>query len=345
MVTTITKNQIDFFVYPPIGTEDWRYAYPAARARVLDSMLLTKGTLVDLANAESFDAAIEMLSATEYALSQGSRTVEQVNEMLSAKRSQARDIFEKLMLDEQIAELFKTRDDFANLKLALKRYISEKAIGTDYSSDGNVPAEDFEKAFEEESSNPFPEFLQKCADEAFLDYYDDKDVRRIDYAIDRYQMRYVLVKAHQLNNLFLVGLFRMQIDLTNIRTMLRLKFTDMHNVSVFLEGGFVEMDIFRQGLDAGYESIPAMFAATPYHRIVESATHYLTNQESFLRLDQLCEEHITGYNQSTLNIAAGPQPVIAYLLNKEQEIRTVRLILTAKKNKLDTKLILDRLGQ
>ena len=44
-------------------------------------------------------------------------------------------------------------------------------------------------------------------------------------------------------------------------------------------------------------------------------------------------------------ITAGPQPVIAYLLLKENEIRTVRLILTAKKNFLDTKLIMDRIGQ
>jgi vacuolar-type H+-ATPase subunit C/Vma6 len=43
-------------------------------------------------------------------------------------------------------------------------------------------------------------------------------------------------------------------------------------------------------------------------------------------------------------ITAGPQPIIAFLLMKENEIRTVRLILTAKKNHLDTKLILDRIS-
>jgi len=51
-----------------------------------------------------------------------------------------------------------------------------------------------------------------------------------------------------------------------------------------------------------------------------------------------------GFLRSTLQITAGPQPVIAYLLMKENEIRRVRLILTAKKNYLDTKLILDRVA-
>jgi V/A-type H+-transporting ATPase subunit C len=46
----------------------------------------------------------------------------------------------------------------------------------------------------------------------------------------------------------------------------------------------------------------------------------------------------------TVQVTAGPQPIIAFLLMKENEIRTVRLILTAKKNNLDTKLILDRIS-
>jgi V/A-type H+-transporting ATPase subunit C len=47
--------------------------------------------------------------------------------------------------------------------------------------------------------------------------------------------------------------------------------------------------------------------------------------------------------KTTIQITAGPQPIIAYLLMKENEIRTVKLILTAKKNNLDTKLLLDRI--
>ena len=52
-----------------------------------------------------------------------------------------------------------------------------------------------------------------------------------------------------------------------------------------------------------------------------------------------------GFLKTTTQITAGPQPVIAYLLMKENEIRQVRLILTAKKNALETRLILDRLGE
>ncbi len=42
---------IDFYRYPPLGAEDWRYAFATARVRVLESMMLTHGVLVDIAPA------------------------------------------------------------------------------------------------------------------------------------------------------------------------------------------------------------------------------------------------------------------------------------------------------
>ena len=37
--------------------------------------------------------------------------------------------------------------------------------------------------------------------------------------------------------------------------------------------------------------------------------------------------------------------MIAYFLMKEAEIRTIRMVLVGKKNGLDAKLLLDRLGE
>jgi len=104
------------------------------------------------------------------------------------------------------------------------------------------------------------------------------------------------------------------------------------------------MSSWLAGLDADYEAIGSLFFVTPHHRIVETGVNYLTSNKSFLAAEQQCQQYLAGFLKSTITITAGPQPLIAYLLNKENEIRTVRLILTAKKNRLDTKLILDRIS-
>jgi V/A-type H+-transporting ATPase subunit C len=222
--------------------------------------------------------------------------------------------------------------------------LTERPLGTDYSNEGNVSPQIFEQVFEEENYELFPDYMAEAVERAVLAYYQNKDIRWIDYAIDRFQAEYNLKKARRLKSLFLLGLFRIQIDLTNIRTMLRLKFTESEHRNVFLKGGFIELERLEKALDIGYESQGQLFFVLPYHQVVETGTNYLMSDKSFLKIEQQCEEFLTGFLKTTIQITAGPQPIITFLLMKENEIRNVRLILTAKKNFLDTKLILDRIS-
>jgi len=335
---------LDFYTYPPIGGDDWRYTYQTAVVRALETQMLTRASLLDMANAENFDSAADLLTAGEYALPQGSRNLQEMESILHLRRSDIRELFADLMIDKPIVELFGTRDDFANLRLALRRTLTEKPLGTDYSNDGNVSPQIFEQVFEEENYTLFPDYMQQATERAVLAYYQDKDIRRIDYAIDAVQAEYNLKEARRLNSIFLLGLFRIQIDLTNIRTMLRLKFTESDQRNVFLDGGFIELQRLKKGLDIDYAAMGSLFFVTPHYRLVEAGANYLMSDKSFLRIEQQCDEFFTGYLKTTIQITAGPQPIIAFLLMKENEIRNVRLILTAKKNSLDTKLILDRLS-
>jgi len=345
MTQAALKPIPDFYAYPPLGPEDWRYTFAAARVRVLEAAMFTRGALLDMANAPDFDQGLDLLGAGEYALPQGGKTFAELENILSARRSENRKLFADLMIDERIVELFRTRDDFANMRLALRRTLTEKPIGADYSNEGNVAAEYFEEIFEQENYSLLPDHMQQAVERAVLAFYQNKDIRRIDFAIDAVQAEYNLRRAVELKNIFLLGLFKMQIDLTNIRTMLRLKLTEADQRNVFLEGGFLELDRFKHGLDIGYEALGPLFFATPYYEVAEPGATYFMANKSFLKLEQHCEEHLTGFLKSTIQITAGPQPVIAYLLLKENEIRAIRLIMTAKKNGLDTKLILDRLGE
>jgi V/A-type H+-transporting ATPase subunit C len=344
-MTKVTEESIiDFYMYPPIGDDDWRYTFQTAQVRALETRMLSAAVLLDMANAESFESAADLLAASEYALPHGSKNFAEVENVLQFRRSAARKLFEELMIDKLIVELFRARDDFANLRLALRRTLTERPLGTDYSSEGNVSPQVFERVFEEKNYELFPDYVAEAAERAVLAYYQNKDIRRIDYAIDQLQAEYNLKKARRLKSIFLLGLFRIQIDLTNIRTLLRLKFTESEQRDVFLKGGYLELERLRHGLELGYEAMGPLFFVTPYCRVVEAGANYLMSNKSFLKVEQQCEEHLTGFLKSTIQITTGPQPIIAYLLMKENEIRNVRLILTAKKNFLDTKLILDRIS-
>jgi len=340
----IKQTLIDFYGYPPVGADDWRYTYETAQVRALELRMLTPAVVADMANAGTFEEAAELLAATEYALPQAEKDLAHVEKILQQRRAELRRLFETLCIGKTIVELFKSRDDFANLRLALRRTLTDKPVGNDYSDQGNIQPQQLRQVFENPQAEPLPEYARQAIEQAVVEYYRDKDIRRIDYAIDRFQAGYCLSRARKLESLFLLGLFRIQIDLTNIRTMLRLKFTASPQRNVFLNGGYVELERLQQGLETGYESVAQLFYPTPYHSLVEAGTAYLAAQNSFLKLEQLCDTYLVGYLKTTTRITAGPQPVIAYLLLRENEIRNVRLVLTAKKNNLDTKLILDRIA-
>ncbi len=340
MVNIAEKGIVDFYTYPSVGGDDWRYAFQTAQVRALETQMLSVTSLHDMASAAGFEQAADFLASSEYAL----RNLAEIEDVLRLVRSAVRELFEQLMIDKPIVELFRTRDDFANLRLALRRTLSEKPLGKDYSSDGSVPLEIFGEVFEHENYDVLPGYMQQAIEQAVIAFYQYKDIRWIDYAIDSVQAQYNLKIARWLKSLFLIGLFRIQIDLTNIRTMLRLKFTESEIRDVFLQGGYVELEQLEHGLDLGYEAIGSLFYATPYYQLVESGASYLATNKSFLKLEHQCEDYLMGFLKTTSQITAGPQPIIAYLIKKENEIRNVRLVLTAKKNFLDTKLILDRIS-
>jgi len=334
-----------FYLYPTVGDDDWRYGFATGLVRSLQTKLLTKGTLADMAGAENYDSAAAILSSSEYAPPQDSFGPEDMEKNLLAQRSAVRKLFTDLMIEKEIITLFRLRDDFANLRLALRRKLTEIPIGTDYSNEGNVPAEDFELLFEEENYDPLPYYMQEAIEDAVIAYYQNKDIRQIDFALDGKFYEYVLSRASQLKNIFLCELIKMQIDFVNIRTMLRLKFTDSEHRDVFIEGGYIEFSKLKNAIDSDYEAIKILFASTQYSDIVETGVNYLVSNKSFLMLEQKCEEHLAAFLKLTDMITAGPQPVIAYFLLKQSEIRNLRLILNAKKNGLDKELILDRIGR
>jgi hypothetical protein len=78
---------VDFYTYPPVGGDDWRYIYQTAQVRVLEMQMLSPVTFLDMANAESFGAAADLLAGGEYALPQGGRNFAEVEDTLLLRRT------------------------------------------------------------------------------------------------------------------------------------------------------------------------------------------------------------------------------------------------------------------
>ena len=119
---------IDFHRYPPIGTDDWRYGFATARIRCLETTFLTRGTLLDIANAENLAVALELLASSDYALSGSVESLVSIEELLLQRRHEVRELFISLMLDEPLVEILQARQDFANMRLAIRRIVTDRPV-------------------------------------------------------------------------------------------------------------------------------------------------------------------------------------------------------------------------
>jgi V/A-type H+-transporting ATPase subunit C len=331
-----------FSLYPPIGDCDWRYTFATAQVRALEDRMLTPQLLTELANTKDITELAEMLAGTEYAVSPQAIDLD-MEQMLRQRRTEIRRFFEQLITDDKIIQLFRARIDFANIRLAVRRLVLKKPLGSDYCQEGNVSKDAFEQVFEQENYSGLPKYFQQGVEAGVVGYYKNKNVRDIDLEIDRVEADSLLELAADTGSIFLAELFRMQIDLTNIRTMMRMKFTGLPSTDAFLTGGYIEKSKLIQCLDIGYEALAQHFYATPYYHLIEIGANYLQKENSFLKLEAVCDEHLLGFLKTTRYIAAGTQPIIAYLLAKEHEIRMVRTVLACKKAEIEPKVILDRI--
>lgn len=342
MAMETEQPRFDFNTYPSVGEADWSYVQAVAQIRAMEDNLFSKQFFAELANAKDFKELCDMLAGTDYIINP-SMTEEEIEQSLNAKRIETRKLFEQLINNEPILTLFKSRIDFANLRLAIRRLVTDKSLGTDYLPQGNVLPEDFELAFEQEDYSGLPQFLQDDVEAAVLAYYKNKNVRDIDLEIDNAQAVFEIECAEKINHIFLIELFRMQIDLTNIRTMMRQKLRGIDERDAFLPGGYIEKSRLVQCLDIGFEALAAHFFATPYYHLIESGAMYIQKENSFLKLEAACDEHLLGYLKTTRYIPAGIQPIVAYLNFKEHEIRMVRLVIAGVKALIEPDTMLDRI--
>jgi len=58
------QTVLDFYTYPPVGPDDWQYAFQTAQVRSLETQMLTRAVLLDMTNAQNFEQASDLLSGT-----------------------------------------------------------------------------------------------------------------------------------------------------------------------------------------------------------------------------------------------------------------------------------------
>lgn len=324
-------------------SDDTRYIYAVGRIRALERRLLSRADFGRLLDVPDLGGALRALAEMGYPVPEGVSAYEPV---LTAEHRAALGLLEDLAEERALIELFRRRYDFHNLKVLLKAKRSAQDLGRAIVDLGILSVEKLAEAVRAEEPERLPEPLAEAMRTAAALYEESENPGDLDAAVERIQYAELSRMIAELDNRFLSAWLAWQVDLLNIRSFLRFRWLQ-EDLKVFpqvlLPGGSLGWDFFRPIREEPLETLGGAFGRTPYGRAVSDGIGALRSRRRFAPLERGCDDLMIELLRTSNRTSFGVEPLAAYVLLKEFEIRSVRAVLVGKLNGLPRDRIKERL--
>lgn len=326
---------------------DNRYAYAVGKIRAREVRLLDFPKLMSILEAENVEQALKGLSDTDYA--EGLALVkgeEDFDSHLSRQMESVYRLISGLTQDAELTDLFILRNDFHNVKVTFKKKLGAKAEGGQYLAPSLVNRVELVEALETGNFGRLPPLLAGALPRIETIFSSEKNIQLVETTLDEIYLSHCLQVSQLAKCEFLEKLFSIQIDLTNIKTFLRLR--EMAKGRDFLEkclisGGVLEKEQFLKSFEASLESFVDSLRFKDYYEIVKGGVENLKRSGSFSLLEKLFDDYVLDFVKKAKYITFGIEPLIGYLVAKEMEVKNLRTVVVGKFNGLPPEVIKERL--
>lgn len=323
------------------------FTHAVARLRVMEKRLLDKNKVERLLDSNGADEVLRILQETVYA--EGINNLESVYEYEKVLKEELVNLYDslyKISPVKDVINIMSMRYDYHNIKVLIKA----KALGKNLSSIlipiGTIPIEILKNSIATGELKPLGKYVADAVKTIELKFEESKDPQVIDVLLDKYMFNSMLEKAKELNIAYITRYVEESIDITNIKTMLRVK---KQNKDIrFLEAvlipkGTISEKVYLQGLNETLEGFISKISRTKYAKVLSSILDEYTSSGNISSLDALYDNYIMNHAKDAKRVNFGPEPIIAYIIAKETEIKIIRIIMVGKINNVNTEIIRERL--
>ncbi|QAA34062.1 V-type ATP synthase subunit C [Clostridium manihotivorum] len=319
------------------------------RIRVLENRLLDKAKIDRMVDAASIEEVLKILQETEYSnVSNNSNNPRAYEVMLSDELKRVFNLMYEVSPYREIVDIMSIKYDFHNIKVLIKSKVSKKDMKDILINIGTVELHKLSDAVMNDSYRDIPKVMAKAIEEVFLDFSKEKDPQRIDLILDRYQYQAVEDISERLKNPFIERYVDFLIDLSNIRTLLRVKKQKKGKdflKETLLTGGKLDRDKILILLNESPENIYNKLAHTDYAPVLKSGIEDYIKTQSASKLEKLSDNYLMNFMKDAKYVTFGPEPILAYIYAKESEIKNIRIIMVGKLNNISSEVIRERLRE
>ena len=331
-----------------IPADDTRYVYSVAVVRALEHTLLRRKTLEAMARADSAREALQELSETSYSRFMSSGVTESSFEHIL--RDVLKDTYElmhTLMIDSELSKAILSMYDYQNLKAVMESRLAQIETIQGVVPFGMVSVDALETAVDSGTWHDIPDYLINAYNAASKSYERHKDPRILEIIIDIQSMEQRIDPLVRVPDRSIRAYARAFADTANLKLLIRLNRMNPDLTTLeraFCSRGSLPFDLFSSLLGKGTPSIIEQFSSSPYNKALRDGLTYLDEQGSYSVLDRELENILIGHLIQSKFAVFGPAPLICHVLAREHEVRMVRLIMSAKINKIPVERIVARLS-
>jgi V/A-type H+/Na+-transporting ATPase subunit C len=332
-----------------LSKSDTRYAYSVARIRALENRLLDRSRIEMMLEAKTAQDVLKILSETDYgAVLADLQDEYDYERILVAERDNVISLLKKIAPNPKLISLLIMKYDFHNMKVLLKaKYLGEESDHLLVNA-GSIDSGVLKGMIEEENFRDLPPLLRSAVENTVAEFQKEEDPQVISFALDKYLYETLTALAVEQKSRFLIRYFQMQADLVNVSAYLRVK--NLNKSRDFLEGvlldnGLIEKRVFLQLFmePEPADALIARLANTDYSQIVEEGANVWLKTRSTTHFEKLADNFLMKFIQSAKMVVFGAEPLLAYLLAKEIEIKIIRMIMVSKLNGIPVEEIKERL--
>lgn len=317
---------------------DKQYTYAVARIRSKELTLLDKSDIDQLMNCKSEKECLRLLTDKGW----GKSGEESVEQLLTVERNKTWELISELVEDMSIFNTFLYSNDFHNLKAAIKQIYTGSDLQDIYIGNGTVKPELFLSAAKEHNFSILPEYFRVCAEDAYQVLLHTGDSQLCDIIIDKAALETIYQKGKATGNELLSEYAELKVASSDINIAIRSCRTGKDKN--FIERALAvcsSLNIARltTAILEGEEAIYQYLSTTVY------ADAVLALKESTSAFERWCDnliiKHIRPQKYNPFTVS----PLAAYVLARENEIKTVRIILSGKRNEIPDDSVRERLRE
>lgn len=315
---------------------DTSYTYSVARIRSLEPQLLNDAAIEQLLSCRTHAQCLQLLAEKGWGSPELPQTAEAILEYETEKTWQ---VVRDLPVDPSVFDVLSYQKLFHNLKAAVKNLCTQDSVPGIYFDGTAVSGEELEARIREKNYAELPELLRAAAQEAYETLLQTRDGQLCDVIIDRAALDAIGQAGRKADEPVIRDYAESTVAVADIKIAARCAATGKSREftqRALSEVTALDTEKLAEAAFGGTKALCDYLQSTDY---ADAAEPLAASPSAF---ERWCDDRVIDAVRPQLFNPFGAGPVFAYLLARENEIKTVRIILTGKQNELSEESVRQR---